>query len=218
VRLHQALRESRCSPAGDSSVRSVDIEWKPFQIDPGTAVIGESFEAYNQRRWGSSGWTRPLKTTVEDGRTLFTDWQWWPNTKKAHQLVHYLTRTQTTTRSTIIDSDKVNQVLFEAAYEQGLNISTVDVVVRVAQAAFGGPNEDDSSSSLLDWDDLRDYLEHDRGWSEVEREMEAGRRTFRIRGVPYFVITDGNDGKVVKTLSGAQPVSAFRSVLDGIMN
>lgn len=146
---------------------------------------------------------------------MFTDWQWWPNTEKAHQLVHYLTSTQTTRT---IDSDKVNQVLFEAAYEQGLNISTVDVLVRAAQAAFGGLDEDDSSSSLLDWDDLRDYLEHDRGWSEVEREMEAGRRTFRIRGVPYFVITDGNDGKVVKTLSGAQPVSAFRSVWDGMMH
>lgn len=213
----------------------IDVIWKPFQIDPGTAVAGESFDSYNQRRWGSSSWTHSLRTAV-DGRDLFTNWKWWPNTKKAHQLVQYLTTTTTTTTTTTaatksnggtticIDSDKVNQVLFVAAYEQGLNISTVDVLMQVAQAAFagrgtggGGREEAASSSSSLqiDWDDLRDYLEHDRGWNEVEREMEVGRRRFRIRGVPYFVIANDNDD-IIHTLSGAQPVSAFRSILDAI--
>ena len=37
------------------------VEWKPYVIDPGTKVDGEEFEAYNIRRWGSSGWTHSLK-------------------------------------------------------------------------------------------------------------------------------------------------------------
>ena len=32
-------------------------------IDPGTASDGEEFEAYNKRRWGSSGWTHSLKNS-----------------------------------------------------------------------------------------------------------------------------------------------------------
>lgn len=37
------------------------VEWKPYMIDPGTKAEGEEFEAYNVRRWGSSGWTHSLK-------------------------------------------------------------------------------------------------------------------------------------------------------------
>jgi hypothetical protein len=51
-----------------------------------------------------------------------------------HKLIHYLT-TKTTTINDI-DSDRVNQVLFAATCEQGLNISTVDVLlVQVTQEA-----------------------------------------------------------------------------------
>jgi hypothetical protein len=54
--------------------------------------------------------------------------------------------------------------------------------------------------------------------AKVERDIEVGRRTFPIRGVPFLVITD-DGGAVRRTLlSGAQLVSAFRSMLDDAMN
>jgi predicted DsbA family dithiol-disulfide isomerase len=206
--LHKALSE--ITSRGDSN-RTIELEWQPFQIDPGTAASGEGFEAYNQRRWGSSAWTRQLRGADNDAR--FSNWKWWPNTKKAHQLVHYLTTITaakiSTTVTTKIDSDKVNQVLFNALYEQGLNISTVDVLLQVTRTAFGDEH--------VDLDDLRDYLESDRGWSAVQQEIDQGRRTFAIRGVPFFVIRN-SDNEVVTTLSGAQPVSTFRSILFDEMN
>ena len=44
-----------------SNSRPIVVEWKPYMIDPGTKAEGEEFEAYNIRRWGSSGWTHSLK-------------------------------------------------------------------------------------------------------------------------------------------------------------
>jgi predicted DsbA family dithiol-disulfide isomerase len=67
----------------------VQLEWKPFQIDPGTAVHGESFDAYCERRWGGSGWTNRLRQEGSKDGATFSNWKWWPNTLKAHQLVHF---------------------------------------------------------------------------------------------------------------------------------
>ena len=39
----------------------VAVEWKPYIIDPGTNVDGETVESYCKRRWGGSGWTKSLK-------------------------------------------------------------------------------------------------------------------------------------------------------------
>lgn len=61
---------------------AVQVEWKPFQIDPGTATQGEEFETYCRRRWGSSGWTNHLRQQGKKDGALFADWKWWPNTLK----------------------------------------------------------------------------------------------------------------------------------------
>lgn len=60
----------------------MQVEWKPFQIDPNTALEGEEFEAYCQRRWGSSGWTRSLRQQGKQDGVRFANWKWWPHTLK----------------------------------------------------------------------------------------------------------------------------------------
>ena len=42
--------------------------------------------AYNQRRWGSDGWTHSLRRSGEDCGAAFANWQTWPNTVQAHRL------------------------------------------------------------------------------------------------------------------------------------
>jgi hypothetical protein len=39
--------------------------------DSGTNPPGENFEAYNQRRWGSSGWTNHLKQEGREDGAMF---------------------------------------------------------------------------------------------------------------------------------------------------
>ena len=60
-------------------------------IDPNTKPNGEEFEAYNIRRWGSSGWTHSLKRSGQKVGANFDNWVTWPNTLRAHQLVAFVT-------------------------------------------------------------------------------------------------------------------------------
>lgn len=184
----------------------VKVEWKPFMIDPGTKKEGEDYLSYNRRRWGSDSWTQSLR---RDGKKIganFADWKWWPNTQKAHQLVAYFARRQgegsedTTSRS--------NQALFEALYEQGQNLSSVDTLVKVGVEKLGLPAEEQ--------DDLRAFLEQDKAASEVQREINEGRQRYRISGVPFFVIGGVPRKPEEKPygFSGAQNPSTFLEIFE----
>lgn len=230
--------------------RRVEVEWKPFIIDPGTDPKGETVEEYCNRRWGGSGWTEHLKAEgqKEDGGAHFANWKWWPNTNKAHQLVEYCRRsnndnnceahTNTATNrkshidgdddalaSTIISTDRVNELLFHYEYEQGENISLVDVLLRIGKDA-----------GIDNMADLEQYLSHDMGKIEVERDITRGRNQYGISSVPYFIIappspvpfssSDDNDNAAAAAgsrlrpygLSGAQSSTTFLDIFEELMN
>lgn len=170
---------------------TIDVQWKPFHIDPGTAEEGEEKEAYCRRRWGSSGWTRDLRRHAN-----FGNWQWWPNTNRAHQWVKYGTERHG------CDSDRLNAVLFEALYERGANLSLIETLVELGQREF--PD--------CDAEALRDYLQNNQGQAEVQREIARGRRKYSIRGVPYFVVGAADSDRPPYGFSGAQPASTFTEI------
>lgn len=168
--------------------RPISVDWKPFQIDPDTDARGETVEAYCRRRWGGSGWTGHL---IEEGRkdgAMFRNWEWWPNTLKAHQLVLFAGRRG-------VSSNLCNAALFQAEYEDGKNISLVDVLVRIAKEDLG--------LSRSDEDILRVFLDSDEGAAEVRTEIRRGRREHDISGVPFFVVDYDENAKPC-TFSGAQ--------------
>jgi predicted DsbA family dithiol-disulfide isomerase len=174
----------------------IAVEWKPYQIDPGTAVGGEKFEAYNRRRWGSSGWTVRLKQEGRKDDAPFANWKWWPNTLKAHQWIQYGVETHQ------LETDGLNKILFRALYEEGANLSLTDTLVELGQTNF--PD--------CDADNLRDYLENDRGAAAVQQEIQRGRRRYRISGVPFFVVGTEDETSTPYAFSGAQPPSTFLEV------
>ena len=178
------------------------IEWKPFMIDPGTKGEGEEYSAYCRRRWGGDGWTQSLRRDGKKIGAAFANWQWWPNTAKAHQLVTYFAQKQGQDDST----SRSNQALFEALYEEGQNLSSVDTLVQVAVDKLGLP--------ATQQDDLREFLEQDKAASEVQREIAEGRKKYRISGVPYFVIgkEPRAEGERPYGFSGAQPPQAFLDI------
>lgn len=154
------------------STLPVQVEWKPFQIDPGTAVEGEDLEAYCRRRWGSSGWTNHLRREGKKDGANFGNWRFWPNTLKGHQFIQYGRDKHQ------ISTNQLNSILFHALYEQGQNLSLTETLLTIARAHF--PH--------WDMDDLRTYLEENKGAVQVQRAIVQGKRRYGVSAVPFFVI------------------------------
>ena len=178
----------------------MQVEWKPFQIDPGTGINGEAYMDYNKRRWGSDGWTHHLRREGQKDGAQFSQWKWWPNTLKGHQFVQYARDKHD------ISTDRTNKILFHAMYEQGANISLTETLLDIARQNFADWN----------WDDLREYLDKNKGAAAVQEEIDKGRRQFRISGVPYFVIGTSDSSSQPYGLSGAQSSSTLLGVLEDV--
>jgi len=170
----------------------IKVEWKPYIIDSGTAKDGETFEDYNQRRWGGSGWTNQLKQEGRKDGATFKDWKWWPNTLRAHQLVKFAQEKHG------VDTELSNGVLFNALYEEGKNISLLEVLVQLAENQLNIPGQE-----------VRDYLNEDNGADGVHAEIKQGRQSYRISGVPFFIIENENDQLPPHHFSGAQKSKVF---------
>lgn len=176
------------------------MEWKPFMIDPNTNPNGETVEDYCERRWGGAGWTNHLKQEGRKDGANFGNWQWWPHTSKAHQLVQYCGA------NNICSTDKVNQYLFRAQYENGENISKVDVLVNIAKE-LGLPDEQVA--------ELQEYLAKEHGKSTMEQEIKTGRQRFGIKGVPFFVVGKDDQGASRPYgFSGAQASDTFLELFE----
>jgi predicted DsbA family dithiol-disulfide isomerase len=184
---------------------SFDVVWKPYQLDASTAEFGEDFDAYCKRRWGGSEWTNHLRQQGQPDGALFGKWIYWSNTLRAHQWIQYgVEHHQAST-------DACNATLFRALYEEGLNISDVETLVRLGKVQFGESCDETS---------LCDYLTHNRGKEHVLAEMETYKKRYKISSVPRFVITkvnDGNDDTKSFELSGAQPARAFTEVFEELL-
>lgn len=189
----------------DFGKERVAVEWKPYLIDPRTNASGEDVEEYCRRRWGGSGWIDQVKREgLKEGGATFANWKTWPNTQKAHQLAQYCAERGVAT-------DRANEALFRAQYEQGRNISLVDTLVELGTDLL-----DDASSTTME--DLRDYLSQDAGRGKVQNEIVAARAKHRIRGVPYVIVQSTNETKKPVVFSGAQDtetlVELFREVAE----
>mmetsp|Transcript_17499 Transcript_17499/g.37824 ORF Transcript_17499/g.37824 Transcript_17499/m.37824 type:complete len:186 (+) Transcript_17499:346-903(+) len=177
-------------------------------IDPNTKTDGEEFEAYNVRRWGSSGWTHGLKRSGRRVGANFDNWVTWPNTLKAHQLIAYVTDPDREAANKPSTSD-CNAAIFDAMYECGENVSLADTLVRIGRERLG-VGEDEAPR-------LRAHLEGNAGAREVMREIQSGRRRYDISGVPFFVVgaVDG-ESSVGRPygFSGAQDSNTFKEMFE----
>lgn len=179
-----------------------DIEWMPYQIDPGTKIDGEEFEAYNRRRWGSSGWTGRLKTMGRQNGAMFSDWKWWPNTLRCHQLVALAKNHGVSTHDS-------NAAIFKAMYENGQNVSLSNVLAEIAVEDLKLP---------LSHEDVKSYLDNNEGSSDIQRDIAEGRQKFDISGVPFFVIGRNDSSRPPYGMSGAQDPSTLRRVFENLLS
>ena len=194
--------------ASQAQSPTLSIEWKPYIIDPNTKTDGEEFEAYNIRRWGSSGWTHGLKRSGRKVGANFQSWKTWPNTLRAHQLIAYITNPERNVDDKPTTSE-CNAAIFNAMYECGENVSLVDTLVNIGTDRLG--------VAANEVDDLRLHLENNVGAKYVMKDIQTGRKRYQIQGVPFFVI-GAVDGKQSLGrpygFSGAQDSSTFVDIFE----
>jgi predicted DsbA family dithiol-disulfide isomerase len=171
------------------------VEYKPFRVDPSTALDGEELDAYCQRRWGNSTWLETLPRY--NSKEKFANWRYWPNTKAAFEFLQF-GKTQGA------DSMQLAEVLFCATYERGLNVSGADALVHLAQEHYG------------DWNlqTLRDCLEMESNQKDVAAAMYEGRKKYRISSVPFFVIGTSLSDVTPFAFAGAQPSETLVAVFE----
>lgn len=165
-------------------------------IDPRTAPDGEEFEAYCRRRWGGSGWTRDLRNRGERLGLPFSAWKTWPNTLLAHSLGIYVERESAARgQDSSLRTWRLVELLYEAIYERGENVSTLDGACEVAKRLDG-----------IDMVAARKFLEDRAGDAEV-KQRDRWAKEQGVSGVPFFVVEGTAKEPIV--LSGAQPAQAF---------
>lgn len=258
-RLHKAIAQYTSSHAttrssntsSTSTAPPIRVEWKPFMIDPGTNINGETVDAYCRRRWGGAGWTKSMIASGKQDGAIFGNWKWWPHTLKAHQLIQFLcshnlinnknsdsdssedNNNSLSSSSSSSMSDRVNQALFCAEYEQGENISNIDTLLGIARQLLlllqqeHPPNNGDTTNDVVFdvaqlMDELTTYLTLDLGATLVQHEINTGRQRYGISGVPYFVV--GLEDTTTTTMttpqhkpyafSGAQASATFVELFD----
>ena len=207
---------------------NIEIVWKPYQIDPNINMNGELFDDYCQRRWGGSQWTKHLRHEGKKDGCNFANWKYICNTLRAHQLILYGTKYHP---SVICSTDTMNTALFEALYEEGLNISHVDTLVTIGTKLFSAAmmrsETITSTPTPFDAEHLRTYLEQNQGRIEVEVGIKKLQQKYRVRGVPSFHVgivepqvvsnhTDEDTDLLWKSppisFSGAQPADEFVNI------
>lgn len=183
--------------------RSVEIEWKPFQIDPSLESEGLTFADYSKRRWGTSDPTfmNGIRSAGRKDGANFANIGWVSNTNRAHQLVHYCDTNK------IASTDRLNALLFESQYELGENIALVDVLVRIGQEAAT------ESGATIDLEDLRRFLDRNEGKYTVDQEINYGRGKYGVRSVPHFIVSGGSDARPYM-FSGAQSPDTFVDIFE----
>jgi predicted DsbA family dithiol-disulfide isomerase len=184
-RLEAALRER---PEVE-----VELSWRPFQLRPEMPAEGVDWAEFVETKFGGAeraqaAFERVGEAGEPDGiRFRFDLMKRAPNTLDAHRLV-------------LLASEqgrewKMANALFEAYFEQGLDINSRDVLVDLA-AGVG-----------LDGDEVARYLDSEANADVVQSSQEVAHQ-LGVNGVPFYVLNDRFG------VSGAQPVELFVAALD----
>jgi len=145
------------------------VRWLPFQLNPQLPNEGISRSEYITRKFGARGNTYERVSKV--GETVgipfaFDKIKVQPNTVNAHRLMHYAELQGR--------QDAVAEVLFEAYFINGANLTDLDTLADVG------------SKGGLDRERTREWLASGAERDEVVGADEEARAA-GIGGVPFFI-------------------------------
>ena len=185
-RMDRALAERPSLP--------VDLNWQPFQLNPGMPPGGMDRRDYLSAKFGGSGraaqiYAMVAETAERDGLTLELDAiRRTPNTLDAHRLVRFATRHGR-------DPAHVAEAIFQAYFQQGRDIGDRNTLADIGEEIG------------LDRDSVADHLASRTDINHV-RSADAAARRMGIQAVPCFVF----DRRYA--LSGAQEPDSFIPMFD----
>jgi len=165
-RLEEALRQFELNDSGVS----IEVQWRPFELNPDLPVSGMERAEYLQRKFGSGA--RDVYSRVSQaGRSVGIEFAFdsiarQPNTVSAHQLI-WLAGQE-------LRQDAMVETLFQAYFLEGADLTDQAVLVELAvRAGLQAP----AAQQCLSDQSIRQTV--------VEDERMA--RELGVQGVPFFV-------------------------------
>jgi predicted DsbA family dithiol-disulfide isomerase len=169
----------------------VEVNWKPFFLDPTIPAKGMSRRAYLENKFGADRLNTLHDPLIAAGKTDGVPFALdkitrTPNTMDAHRLIRWCH-----------DGDKQHDMaerLFMAYFNGGLDIGDRKVLLKIA------------SQSGLDEPDVSAKLETDTDVEAVNAEVEHAYR-MGVTGVPCFIFAQK------RGLMGAQPAEVLADAI-----
>ncbi|MEA5594960.1 DsbA family oxidoreductase [Rivularia sp. UHCC 0363] len=177
----------------ESKLEELDIRWHPFLLDNSVPNEGYEFRDFMQQRKGMSAqqlqqmfdYTRSMGEAV--GVNLdFEKVRLAVNTTLSHRLIELA---PSSLKSQVVEA------IYQAYFEEGLNLGNIDVIVAIAK------------SSGMDSPELAQQL-NDKNARDAIAIKSDHARSLGINSVPFFIIN--NEVKI----NGSQSKETFNSIIN----
>ena len=175
-----------------------DIHFLPFELNPDMPREGETIAHYFERQ---QGWLAPtlqdyqdslVKTANNAGVVIdFSKRTHYYNTRRAHKLMHWAEQ--------FSKQSAVNEMLIEAYFKQGLDISDTAVLLDIAEQL--GMDRSTAHSALTS-KTVTQALEN-----KIERQ-----KGFKLNRIPAFILNEQT------LISGSNSVEFFEKILSEFTN
>ncbi|MWC27281.1 DsbA family oxidoreductase [Paenibacillus sp. MMS18-CY102] len=169
------------------------LTYRAFLLDPNVPEQGSPFQDWISRKMGGTAPSERATAQVTQAAAAvglsmhFDRISIYPSTRLAHRMLAFTPKEH--------QSATVN-ALFKAYFEEGIDIGSIDHLMRIAD-----------SVGLEDTDELASKLLLGDGEDAVAADLQRAQR-IGVTGVPFFVF----DGKYA--LSGAYPKEDFAALLN----
>jgi predicted DsbA family dithiol-disulfide isomerase len=171
-----------------SSEYDFDVQYHPFELNPGMPVQGENNKEYLVEKFGSLDRYELLTsqtTRVAAQEGLYFDFNKQlisPNTRKAHALIQFAQQFK--------KQSELTDAFFKAYFCDGINLSDDENLFDISENT--GLDKEQARLIVADLQQLKRIEEQERMW------QASG-----IRGVPFYIINDQYG------ISGAQTSETF---------
>lgn len=178
---------------------SVEITWRPFQLNPEMPKEGRDRTEHYREKFGSDERIKELTGSLDAvGQDVGLDFAFdritmAPNTLSSHRLLRW-----STTAKDSGAQDRISEALFRAYFMDGRDIGDHAVLAEIAGEAGMDP-------ALV-----RELLDQGRDEDLVRAEIQSSVK-MGVKGVPCFIF----DQKYV--VSGAQDSGTFVEMLDALL-
>lgn len=173
VRLERALQAVR------SRFDSIQVEWRPFLLNPDMERSGTDRTAYITKKFGppDGRWAQMERRLVEAGRQCGFEFKFGSRiswTVGSHALLEHVKATDG-----LEAQNRLARSIFNEYFVMGNDIGEEDVLLRALQAAGG---------ISLSADSARHIINDPQNWQAVARMDREAKTKFRVSGVPAFIL------------------------------